>query len=1158
MANKKEKSIEEIYQKKTPIEHVLIRPDTYIGSVQSESRQMYVWSNEKERIVKKEIVFVPGLYKILDEILVNAADNKTRDPTMKTIKVWVDRETNEISVYNDGQGIPIVLHAKENVYVPELIFGHLLTSSNYDDTEKKITGGRNGYGAKLCNIFSTRFVVETADKKKGKKFRQVYSKNMLKKEEPEITPYTGPEYTQVTFKPDLSKFGMTKLDNDFISLIEKRVYDMAGTVKDIDVYFNGQKIPIKGFQEYIRLYFNSEIEIITETKGRWEIAFVLGDEQFQHVSFVNRISTPRGGTHVNYIADQIVTAVVDNVKKKEKGLVIKPLQVKANIFLFLNCLIENPAFNSQTKETLTLKPSEFGSKHTLSAKFVNDVIKSGIVEKAATAARAKQAQELKKTDGHKTQKLRGIPKLDDANNAGTKKMASECTLILTEGDSAKSLAVSGLSVIGRDNFGVFPLRGKLLNVREATHKQLLENAEIKYIKKIMGFQHDKEYKGIEDLRYGHIMIMTDQDHDGSHIKGLIINMLERFYPSLLRIEGFLQQFITPIVRATKGERMHNFYTIPEFEAWTETEEGREKGWHIKYYKGLGTSTALDAKKYFSQLQHHRKEFTPLEQEDKEKVELAFSKKHADARKVWLKNFLPGTVLDNRAPKLSIGEFIDKELIHFSVADNVRSIPSVIDGLKPGQRKIIYSCFKRKLDSEIKVAQLAGYVAEHSAYHHGEQSLCATIVNLAQSFVGSNNIALLQPIGQFGTRLQGGKDAASARYIYTALDKITRYLFKEEDDPLLTYLKDDNMLVEPDMYVPVIPVLLVNGAEGIGTGWSTSIPSYNPREITENILRMIRGEEPQEMTPFYKGFTGTTEEIEPGKYRTVGTYEIESKEILSITELPIGCWTQNYKDFLETLINSGEIKDYREYNTDTKVFFEIKMDKVPSSGIEKKFKLTTQISTANMVAFNHQGTLQKYSSPLEILAEFYQVRKDLYTRRKDYLLQKIYKDLLILQNKVKFIKEVISDTLVIVKRKSTEIYSELESKGYQKKEESYEYLLTMPISSLTVEREERLSNEAEQKKAQYDTLKSQSIEALWIKDLQDFLDNLDDSTGTETTILPSKKRRVPKAKESTSAPKKTIQKPKPATKKQPQTPTPPQAPQNKPWARFVNSPDSDSD
>ena len=253
------------------------------------------------------------------------------------------------------------------------------------------------------------------------------------------------------------------------------------------------------------------------------------------------------------------------------------------------------------------------------------------------------------------------------------------------------------------------------------------------------------------------------------------------------------------------------------------------------------------------MEKHLKPFSAADDEGRQLIDMAFNKKKADDRKEWLRRFQPGTYMDHRVKEIPIPDFINKELILFSMADNARSIPSSVDGLKPGQRKILFSCFKRNLRSEIKVAQLAGYVSEHSAYHHGEQSLCSTIVGMAQNFVGSNNLPLLDPIGQFGTRLQGGKDAASPRYIFTNLPSLARTIFHPSDDPLLTYLNDDGQNIEPEWYLPILPLLLVNGGDGIGTGWSTSIPNYNPRDVVHNLKRLMRNEELEPIHPWYRGF-----------------------------------------------------------------------------------------------------------------------------------------------------------------------------------------------------------------------------------------------------------------------------------------------------------------
>nr|NVI79288.1 topoisomerase 2 [Cucujiformia] len=451
---------------------------------------------------------------------VNAADNKQRDPKMDCIKVDINPTTNTISVYNNGQGIPVVMHKEEKIFVPTMIFGHLLTSSNYDDAEEKVTGGRNGYGAKLCNIFSTKFVVETASKQYKKEFKQVWGSNMSKASDPKIKDFTGEEFTKITFCPDLAKFKMTELDDGIVGLFNRRVIDVAASVKGVRVFLNGSRVPVKTFKDYIDLYIKDKedemgnpLKVIHEVvSDRWEVAITVSDNGFQQMSFVNSIATTKGGKHVEYVADMVIKQLIEVLKKKNKGGInIKSNQVKNHMWLFINCLIVNPTFDSQTKENMTLQMKSFGSKCNLSEKFVTQVTKSGIIERVLSWAAFKAQTDLqKKTGGRKQTKLKGIAKLEDANEAGTKN-GIKCTLILTEGDSAKSLAVSGLGVIGRDYYGVFPLRGKFLNVREATHKQILENAELNNLIKILGLQYKKKYRNEDDmktLRYGKVMIMT--------------------------------------------------------------------------------------------------------------------------------------------------------------------------------------------------------------------------------------------------------------------------------------------------------------------------------------------------------------------------------------------------------------------------------------------------------------------------------------------------------------------------------------------------------------------------------------------------------------------------------------------------------------------------
>lgn len=1162
LTSNKKKNASDQYQKLSQLEHILKRPDTYIGSTEPLESNLWVFDQESESMIEKPVKIVPGLFKIFDEILVNAADNKIRDPTMKKIEVEINPEENIISVKNDGKGIPVEMHDKEKIYIPELIFGNLLTSSNYDDDEKKVTGGRNGYGAKLCNIFSTEFTVETADKDRELIYTQVWKDNMSVAGKPSIKKMTGRkvEYTKITFKPDLNKFHMDSLDNDTLSVLRRRVYDIAGTVKGVSVSLNGTTLKIKDFKTYVEMYVKAlnakrvnDGEVIDlekkptiiykklddpKSKGRWEIAFAVSDNSFNQISFVNSIATTSGGPHVTYIADQIVEKVGALVKKKHKNTNVKPFQIRNNMFVFVNCLIENPAFTSQTKEQMSTRKPQFGSDCKVPDEFINQVIKTEFIEKILDLAQMNADKALKKTDGSKKSRITNHPKLEDANKAGTKE-GYKCTLILTEGDSALSLAIAGLAVVGRDYYGCFPLRGKMLNVRDASPDQLAKNAEIQAIKQIMGLQHKKQYEDNKSLRYGRIMIMTDQDTDGSHIKGLIINFLETSFPGLLNVPGFLLEFITPIVKVniTKPRKETiAFYNMPEYEEWIE-KESYKYTWTHKYYKGLGTSSQTEGREYFSDLEKHLKTFNTLENDDKDLIDLAFSKKKADDRKDWLRGYNPGTFLDPEISEIPISDFINKELILFSMADNIRSIPSVLDGMKPGQRKIIYGSIKRNLKTEIKVAQLAGYISEHTGYHHGEQSLVQTIVGLAQDFVGSNNINLLLPNGSFGTRNMGGKDASAARYIYTELNPITRKLLNPADDPLYSYEQDDGENVEPTWYLPIIPMVLVNGAEGIGTGWSTNVPQYDPRDLVTQIRKLMNNEELDEITPWYKGWEGQMQKIANDKYRHFGRIEQLDNVTLAITELPVKVWTSSIKEFLLEGLGGTEkqkpwIKDLQEQHG-LGIRFVVtltpeEMAKSKKVGLYERFKMTSSISLSNMVLFDPQGRIKKYENTNEIIQDFYFVRLDYYQRRKDNLARELSNALEKLSSQARFIKLIIDRELNINNRKRADLVAELielnfpkfDKKGnpiYSKTSDvvkveevesdedefeaktapstvhiketvftSYDYLLGMPIWSLTRERYEKLLQQKANKEDELTQLLKLTSKDLWNNDLDDFL------------------------------------------------------------------------
>ena len=1108
-------------------EHVLKRPDTYVGSTEPMEEECYVLEDgDTPRMCQKTLTKVPGEFKIFDEIIVNAHDQWVRmresskkSPELclvKNIKVNFSKETGEISVYNDGEGIPVTIHDTEKVYIPEMIFGSLLTSSNYNDADLKHVGGKNGYGAKLTNIFSQRFQIETNDRVHGHKFSQVFYDNMKRRDKPKVTKSKTKPFTKITYLPDYKLFKKEGLTDDMISIIQKRTYDLAAcTAGHCNVFLNDEKISIRSFEKYIDYFVgpSSETPRAFEcVSDRWEVGVCLNDTMtFTQISFVNGIQTSRGGKHVEYLANQIAKKLAEVIQKKKKKTV-KPNFIKENLMLFVKCTIDNPSFNSQTKEYLDTIASKFGSKCDLSKKFIEQAAKCGIMERALELSNVKDNKDLKKTDGRKMNHLRGIPKLEDANWAGTKK-SSECTLILTEGDSAKAMAMAGISNVGRDRFGIFPLRGKLINVRDDKNmKKLLENKEVNAIKKIIGLQTNKVYKNVDDLRYGHVLLLTDQDEDGSHIKGLLFNLFERMWPSLFYMDGFLQGMLTPVVKAKKGSHTNIFYSVKDYEKWIE--DNNTSGWHSKYYKGLGTSTPAEAKEYFKNPKIVT--YKADEKRDSEAMKLAFDKAQGstDKRKTWLNNYNRDDTLDYSNMDVSVEEFVNKDLIHFSNSDNIRSIPHLCDGLKPSQRKVLFCCFKRNLVKEIRVAQLAGYVSEHGAYHHGEASLQGTIVNMAQDYVGSNNIHLLEPVGQFGSRIEGGKDSAQPRYIHTHISPITSKLFDKRDDPLLKNLEDDGQKVEPEYYVPILPMILINGASGIGTGWSTDIPCYKPKDIVSNMVRYLNGEELEPMKPWYQGFRGQIIQTSETSFASKGLCKIVG-DTVEITELPIHTWTDKYKEFLESIIIETSktddkkkklnlIRYYDSYCSDTRIHFILYFPKgeltkakwkkivdedTNTTYLEKTLRLVSSISTNNMNYYSVDGKITRATNPNTILKQYMEERMKKYQERKAYILQDLEKECILLKNKIRFINETIEHTLKIYRVAKKEIEEQLKQRKYVTLDNSYDYLLRMPIYSLTKEKIDELN-------AKYDKLMSEK-HTLEGKDRCDLL--YDDLQGIQTEL-----------------------------------------------------------
>ena len=1522
------------YQQKTDKQHILDNPDTYIGSVENVDAEMWVYDDATNKIALKHIEYIPGLYKLFDEGIVNCRDHVVRvinsNLLDKKYVTYIETDIAEdgtITLTNDGNGIDIAKHPENNMWIPEMIFGHLRTSTNYDKDEKRIVGGKNGFGFKLVLIWSTYGRIETVDHTRGLKYVQEFHNNLDTISPPVITKTSSSKpYTKVSFKPDYRRLGIQGLTPDMMALLKKRVYDIGAvtdhSVKKIKIQYNGSTIPVKNFQQYIDMYIGTKDEskrVYEMPDERWEYAVAISPTQeFVQISFVNGICTFKGGKHVDYICGQIIRKLCDYIEKKKK-VKVNSNSIKEQLIIFLRCDIENPAFDSQTKDFMNTPSSKFGSTCSVSDAFIEKVAKMGVMDTACSLTEAKENKLAKKTDGSKTKTVRGINNFIDANHSGTAQ-SKDCILILCEGLSAMSGIVSGLSADDRNTIGIYPLKGKLLNVRGEQIKKISENKEISDIKKILGLETGRQYKTIADvhqhLRYGKIMFMCDQDSvtsdtplflknkngeieiktidtisndwytlpndkeesnteyeiwtesgwtkikrvirhlvnkrifrvlthtgavdvtedhslitesneeispktiqiddkllhsfpsflennytisdiskmtnaeiknickklkishyctksreqlldeieicikqpnieipikdycisseeayvmglfwadgtckvynweykhkpinrpneytfnrttyawaicntnleylkkaktyiekiyncefkiikcdtkkiqyskndvykliinggivtlpiidkyralfydgynkkkipveilnsskiireaffegyydgdgcksslykngsryfdidgkigahgmfllcrsigfsvsininpkkpkvytltitkgyqqdnpnrvkkiidlgiteqyvydletenhhfqagvgqmivhntDGSHIKGLCINLFHSEWASLIKISGFLSFMNTPILRGKKGTQTKLFYNDGEYQTWKQTMGGNIDSWNIKYFKGLGTSTSAEFKEYFA----NKKivDFVYNGQTSDDNIDKIFNKKRADDRKTWLENYEKTAYLDTSNPQVKYEDFMNKELIHFSTYDCARSIPNMMDGLKISLRKIVFSAFKRKLTSEIKVAQFSGYVSEHSAYHHGEASLNGAIVNMAQTFVGSNNINLLEPNGQFGTRLHGGDDSASERYIFTQLNPLTRKIFPDVDDAVLNYINDDGLIVEPEFYAPIIPFTLINGISGIGTGFSSSIPAYNPKDVVQYLKSKLNKTEYTggEFIPYYEGFRGTIRKIADNKYLVKGLYEKISEDKIRITELPVGTWTMPYITFLEGLLDGGvdktgkkippSIKDFTslctEVSIDITVVFpkgrlaELEQSVDPTTGVndlEKMMKLTTSLSTTNMHMFNHQFKLHKYANVGEIIDDFYGVRLDIYGKRKAALIKDMQKKLMKLSNRARYILETL-EGVVDLRRKNAQQVSELmDARKFDKLEGDYKYLIKMPMDSVTQENVQSILKEKEETEKELNILTATTLEKMWLSELDEF-------------------------------------------------------------------------
>ena len=1115
------------YSIKNDIQHVLDCSDVYIGDTGKSVRKEYVYSDEHDKIIYQNVSVPEALIRIFVEALTNAVDNVEKSKNghnVKTIKVNLDLETGLTSVWNDGQVIPIIRNKNQQtkeeldmlsdedklnfkklskLYIHSLIFGHLRSSSNYGNEEVREVSGKNGVGIKCTNIFSSYFCVTGVDPDRKLKLTQTWTDNMTKTQDPTIDNSSTKGYTEVKYIPDFKRFGLKAYPKEMHSIVKKLVIDVSSLLPEVNVWFNGVKILTKNLNAYTKLYYDDDEVMNTLTikyKGSDVVVVGCQDRCQPAVSFVNGQITKDGGQHVLSWTKTIFSGLLDSLNKsfsKANDIKLTKGDIAPYFQFFIHSRVNKPKFDGQNKNTLKSPKVESKLEDSQLKKMLRWPIIGLIKEKAL---RSKELLALKKIETNGSKNRKSIVKVDGYDPAN--KLGADSILIVCEGLSAKSYAVSGIQTgifgkKGRNHFGILPLRGKFLNVKNVNVTKIAANKVVSDLIKVFNLKFNLDYSQpqyFKTLNYGTLLILTDADKDGIHIKGLVLNFLHELFPSLFKKEGFVVSLETPIVKVlTKGKKDLLFYDENTFEDYRQDNVVK----HFKYYKGLGSISSKDVPLFFGKkvVKYNYDSAT------EESINKVFKDENANDRKLWLNNFNPrishyclDTLQQSKEKvgtttakliNVNVSDFMEHEMVKFSYEDCKRSLGSCIDGLKESQRKVIYAIrkkYKNKTDF-MKVAQLSGYVAEQTDYKHGEQNLCETIIKFAQDFVGTNNIQLLEPDGQFGSRLEGGKDSPAPRYIHTKPHKILKYIFREEDDPVLEYTVEG----EPVNFAPIVPLILINGSIGIGTGWSCFIPQYNPVKLVEHLISRLEGNtEPLNLDPYYKNFKGKiiANDDNKLKYTTYGKMKHLDENSIQVTELPIGMWTDKFKDQCYSLIEKGIITQLINESTTTEINFTLKGLSSPSA-----IKLTSSLHTTNMVLFNRDNVITKYQKIEDIMEEYFQTRLHLYGLRKEYGINKLKSNIDLSENKLRFILKVI-ECENFLKQDEDVIVNVLEEENFLKINDTFNYLLNISIRNCTLNAIKVLKTTISSLKQELIDLEKLTINQMWLKELDEVKDKLE--------------------------------------------------------------------
>jgi DNA topoisomerase-2 len=1177
-------------------EHAYNISNMHVGSDKKREKQEYLFVDDK--IVLDKIDTPEAVLQIFKEVLSNAGDNIPRSIQYnhkpgKEIIVTINNNT--ITIRNGGIPIPVEKREKEGKYLPELIFGSFRSSSNYDKTKKRQGAGRNGFGVKEVNVFSKFFKITIGDKLNKLKYEQEWTENMKNCSKPKIEKYIkGSSFVEITYTLDFPRFEMANYDDKTLAQFKYQSAHLAFHYKT-RVLFNEKLLYYPDDKDFGKLLFfsNMVVEEKEEEDKEYEIndkkpdnkegekdnkiitfensgvRVILADTPDKGIilSSVNGIPTPDGGAHVDYIIERVFEPFVKQAKEEyikknpdannaSVSRTFKVNKVLHHVSIFIDCNVDDPDWGAgQTKSKLNTFTSTI--RVPLS---INSTLMTWQFSKELSAMVEFKLQEiLSDLNGRISSNVDlGKSGYVPAGLAG-KKGREKTTLIIVEGKSASQYPKEMLKYIegGRKYIGIFPIKGKLLNTRKATATKMLKNKEVSNLYKILGLINGKVYTNVGQLNYGKVMILADNDTDGDHIKGLIYDFFFYHWPSLIEL-GYLEIKLTPLRIATKGKKIIPFYYLEHYEKWKNGEKGDNTGFTVEYYKGLATSNRQDVKR--DEVDHPH--YLSLINDDLASyhMRLMFATQMEDKRKEMIANrsdeFLP------QKKKVPISTFVTTQLVNFAVDAMVRAVPLAVDGLKPSQRKAIWAAIKKfgyKKGTKVSVENFGNFAAEKTHYHQGPKSLQDTVIKMTQAFVGANNLPYFTEDGLSGSRDEGGKDAGAARYVKTNLTNYFGLIFRPEDEPILQLLEEEGSEIEPLYMLPIIPMLLVNGALGIGVGWATFWPCYKDKgvgSVIEWLKNKLRDKPNFNLVPWYKGFKGTiqieerqvevkkdkkqdktgteqngvingeqkkgrrkkvvteahlpvfvnedeseeSDDEEEGETKegkelqkeevlvtattrhamvTTGCFEKDEDDNFHITELPIGCWTMDYRENVKKFRADKIITEYEDNcnGPDVVDFTLVTAKKLDHS----KLRLVKSYGMGNMVALSDEHRPIKFKDANELIEYFYNFRLPHYETRKQYQLKEMEKTITVLEEKVKLLRLIDEGKIQVVKRSLKQMTEDMEKNGINPK------LITdgsgLKIKDISTDMIDEYKDKMTKLKEEYNVLKKTDIKDIWYRELE---------------------------------------------------------------------------